>query len=176
MKYFGILVLQILRRQALLSILMQNGPAYFTNPFLHLCSSVPFLGGIVVGAFDIESTVSSAVLVTDLYQARSNMHSGLGTSLIGDLYNTAKLPWVMFYLAILGYFLSDSYRKAYEGKTIGAYQLFIYVLLFSDSLYMMRSEWYSLFRYMGFTIIIFVVLKLIFFKNEKSKKNSIYSS
>ena len=63
-------------------------PAGFKNAFLNLLSSVPFLGGIVVSVTGLSYDTRSVDLTTQGMQLSSNMESGLGTSLMGDLYYT----------------------------------------------------------------------------------------
>lgn len=162
------------------------GPAYLTNTGLisytdihgisglgigirRLFSSIPFLGGIL--AVVIPSTYSvedeSAVLATRLFQDPNNLDSGLGTSLIGDLYYSGHLLWVIVYMYFLGRILSNCYMKIYIERKINIYVFSLYIWIFSQSIFLLRAEWYSYFRYVGFTWVILYLIQFIYEKTNR---------
>lgn len=136
-------------------------PVYFTNGIIALSSSVPFLGGIVKDILGVEEDNRSAVLTTQQFQSKNNADSGLGTMLIGDLYYTGKIYFVIFFMFFLGYFLSISYIRFYIIKDFNIPHLIIFVWVFANSIYLLRSEWYALFRYIGFSMCLYFILNII---------------
>lgn len=161
------------------------GPAYLTNTGLisytdihgalgigmglrTLFSSVPFLGGIIDVIFPSSYSIDdqSAVLATKLFQERNNLGSGLGTSLVGDLYFSGHLFWVVAYMFTIGNILSYCYDKIFVKRQIGIYSMILYIWMFSYSVFLTRAEWYSYFRYIGFSWIIIYVLKYIYTKKK----------
>lgn len=137
-------------------------PVYFSDGILTLISSVPFLGGAVKDIFSIESGKRSSILATEQFQLSSNMDSGLGTSLVGDLYYSGKIYFVILYMFFLGYLLSVYFFRFYVTKKYNVYHLVIYVWLFSDIIYLLRAEWYSLFRYIGFSMLLIFLFTFLF--------------
>ena len=154
------------------AFLTQTGLIHYTDihgclglglGFRSLLSSIPFLGGVIQQIFPSSFSYedNSAVLATQNFQLRNNLESGLGTSLIGDLYYSGGVIWVVIFMFILGYFMSLCYKKINSQKSIDIYSFMAYIWLCSNSIYMMRSEWYSMFRYIGFSFIIIIILRFI---------------
>ena len=133
-----------------------------------LFSSIPFLGGTIQAIYPSSYTSgdNSAVLATNMFQLKNNMDSGLGTSLVGDLYYSGGIIWVIFYMTILGWFMSYCYKRINIYKSLGVLNFMIYLWFCSNSIYMMRAEWYSMFRYFGFSIVIILCLRLFFPKKK----------
>ena len=131
-----------------------------------LFSSIPFLGGFIQAIYPSSYTYddNSAILATNMFQLENNMDSGLGTSLVGDLYYSGGIIWVISYMIILGWFMSYCYKCINVYKSLGVLNFMIYIWLCSNSIYMMRAEWYSMFRYFGFSIVIILCLRLFFKK------------
>lgn len=159
------------------------GPAYLTNTGLisytdshgihgigmglrQLFSSIPFLGGIVEAISPSSYSVDeqSAVLATKLFQSKNNLESGLGTSLIGDLYYSGHLIWVVIYMFLLGRISSICYEKIYHIRKIDIYTFVLYLWFFANSVFLLRAEWYSYFRYIGFSWMILFVLQFVYTK------------
>ena len=142
--------------------------------FRVLLSSIPFLGGMIQAIIPSSYTHSdnSAILATDMFQLKNNMDSGLGTSLIGDLYYSGGIVWVIVYMILLGYFLSYCYKRIYIERVIGVYSFMTYIWIGSNSLYILRAEWYSMFRYIGFSFVILFILRIIY-KSSKSTNHYI---
>lgn len=142
------------------------GPIGISVGLRGLFSAIPFLGGFVEAIFPSSKIERSSVLATDLFQSPGNMNSGLGTSLIGDLYYSGGIVWVMFFMMLMGWFMSRCYKRINCQKSIGVYSFIVYIWLCSNSIYMMRAEWYSMFRYFGFSVCIVFCLQLLFRKSN----------
>lgn len=136
-------------------------PAGFKNAFLNLLSSVPFLGGIVVSVTGLSYDTRSVDLTTQGMQLSSNMESGLGTSLMGDLYYTGGTFFTLFFMYFLGWLIATLYRRFMIEKKYDIWMLIIYLFMFSNVVYIIRAEWTMPFRYIGFSFVIALLLRLI---------------
>lgn len=137
-----------------------------------LISSMPFLGGLLIGNQKTSNDDGNTnMLTTEQWQLSSNMDSGLGTNLLGDLYYAGGLFFVVLYMFVLGWFLSYAYERLFNGKRLNMFSLFTYCWLFADSLYILRAPYYHLFRQIGFTLIIyFVFYALLKSNSDKNRK------
>lgn len=130
----------------------------FNMGVISLLSSVPFVGGVLVSLFGIEEFTRSAVATTE---GMNISFTGLGTSLVGDTYYTGGVIFVLVYFYLLGRLMSYLHNQFYSRKVINIYTLVIYAFMFSNAVYCLRSEWYTSFRYLGFSIVLlFVCLTL----------------
>lgn len=143
----------------------KHEPIGFSNAIGNLFSSVPFLGGIAVDVLGIESDIRSTELTTLGMQVTSNMDSGLGTSLVGDLYYTGKTFFVVLFMLFMGWFNAYSYNKLFVFKSINPWILILYLFNFANVVYYVRAEWTMPFRYIGFAFTILLILGII--KNKK---------
>ncbi len=146
-----------------------NGAIHFKNTAIALCSSVPFLGGIVSSAFNIQPDIRSVDITTEGMQVRSNMDSGLGTSLVGDVYYTAKGFFVCMFFVLFGLLMSSLYERFEIRKDFNVWMLIIYIYLISNSVYIIRAEWNMPFRYIGFSFVILLFLSIF-----SLRKNSFF--
>lgn len=144
----------------------KNGPIYFKNTIMNLFSSVPYLGGLVSSLFGVETDVRSTVITTDGMQMSSNMGSGLGTSLIGDVYYSAKAFFVIVFFFVLGVMMSFLYNMFEMKKEFNIWWLVIYVYMVANSLYGIRAEWNMPFRYIGFSFVL-MLLFMIFLPKRR---------
>ena len=136
----------------------KNGFMGVNLGIITLLSSVPFLGGITVPLLGIEEFTRSAVATTE---GMGISYTGLGTSLIGDTYYTGGIVFTLLYFYLLGRLMSYLHNRFYRYKTINIYTLIIYSFMFSNAIYCLRSEWYTSFRYIGFSIILLFVLGIL---------------
>lgn len=130
-----------------------NGFIYFKNSFLNAVSMIPFLGTIIKTILGIDYDNRSAQIATEgLQDPLSN--SGLGTSIIGDLYYTAGIPFVILYMFFFGWLMAYLYNYFFVYKKNNVWLLSIFLFNFGNSVYFIRAEWMMPFRYIGFTCII----------------------
>ena len=139
---------------------------YGLNGIISLLSSVPFLGGFVVNLFDLQTLPRTALLTTNGMMGAHEI-GGMGTGLVGDMYFTGKIFFVLIWMFFLGYVLSKIYHKIYGEKNVNVYMMILYAFMISDSIYYVRSEWYTPFRYIGFTALISYIFLNIEFKRKK---------
>lgn len=123
-------------------------------------SSVPFLGGLILG--DINETVESNTnnLTTYQWQVKGKEDSGLGSSLYGDLYYNGGLLLFIVYMFLLGSFLSNVYSKLYNGSFVSPVALIVFLWVFSNCIYLQRAPYFYLFRYIGYSLTIYFLYYL----------------
>ena len=143
----------------------KNGPIYFKNGFLNIISAVPFLGTIIKSTFNIDYDIRSPEIATvGLQDAKSD--SGLGTSIIGDLYYTAGVFFVILFMLFMGWLMAYCYNFFYMYKRRNVWLAAIFLFNFSNSVYFIRAEWIMPFRYVGFTCIIILLCSWLFPKKH----------
>lgn len=135
-----------------------KSPIYFNNAILNIFSSIPLLGGVYVAITDSEQDMRSTELTTLGMQNADNMDSGLGTSLVGDLYYSGGAIFTFFFMFGFGYFFSYLYKRFFIKKEYNIWLLLVYLFLFSNSLYCIRAEWTMPFRYLGFSFVLILAL------------------
>ena len=140
---------------------------FFKNSFINIVSSVPFLGGNIVSAFNIIPDKRTTLLTTEGMQTRWN-DSGLGTSLIGDLYYTGSFFFVIIFMYFLGWLMANVYNRFMIQRQFSIWLLVIYLFMFSNVVYYIRAEWTMPFRYIGFSFLIIIMLQLFLRKRQFS--------
>lgn len=138
----------------------QNSPTGFKNALLNIFSSIPFLGGLVVSVTGLSYDIRTTELTTIGMQLSNNMESGLGTSLLGDLYYTGGILFTLFFMYCFGALIASLYKRFTIEKRYNIWSLIIYLFMFSNVIYAIRAEWTMPFRYIGFSFIILLVLRL----------------
>lgn len=152
-------------QQGLIRYTDTHGTYGYSEGISTLISSVPFLGGLVLNSKTITSgrTGNTNDLTTEQWQLR-NVDSGLGTSLLGDLYYAGGVFFVLLYMFLLGWFLSYSNFRLINGFNLNIVLFFSYCWIFSDIVYLQRATYYSFFRYIGFSLIVYFILSIAFGK------------
>ena len=136
-----------------------QGAIGFGNSIVAIASSIPFLGSSVKAAFDIESAERSTVFTTKGLNY-SHVNTGLGTSLIGDLYYTGNIYFTLIYMFLFGCFISYLHQRFYVKKDFNIWLFVIFLFLFSNVVYCVRAEWTMPFRYVGFSLLLLAFTKL----------------
>lgn len=131
-----------------------HGAKGFNMGIISLLSTIPFVGGVLVSLFGIEEFTRSAIATTE---GMNITYTGLGTSLVGDTYYTGGIIFVLAYFFLLGFLMSYLHSQFYFRKVINVYTLVIYAFMFSNAIYCLRSEWYTSFRYIGFSIVLLFI-------------------
>lgn len=139
-----------------------HNPIMFKNAFLVLLSSVPFLGGVSASLFDIQSDMRSTEITTLGMQLQSNMDSGLGTSLIGDLYYTGSFPFVLVFMFFFGWLIAYLHNRFVVRKSYSMWLLLIYLYLMANVVYYIRAEWTMPLRYIGFSFVVALFFNIFF--------------
>ena len=148
----------------LISYADKNGPDMFTNILIYGLSGIPFFGHVIVEFAGLDFRTSAQV-TTDGLQVIGN-DSGLGTSVIGDLYYTGLAPFVIACMFLLGFFLSRSYNKYYYEKNVNVWGLIFYLILMANCVYFIRDMWYRYLEIFIYDAIIISVLGILFQKKE----------
>lgn len=142
----------------------KNGAIYFQGLLGMLLSGIPYLGNAILNTIKYETVEASATLTTESVESTS----GLGTSLIGDLYYTAGFAWVIFYMFLLGYVMSRLYHA---DRWLNIYWLIFYSYMVANSVYYIRSSWAFPITVIEYASIIIFIGNIVF---KKNKKNSCY--
>lgn len=139
----------------------EKSPIYFNNAIINMFSSVPFMGGLYTDVMGTDYDTRSVVLTTEGMQSEQNKASGLGTSLIGDLYYTGSLIFVLLYMLLFGMLMAYLFNRFTIRRSYSTWLLIIYLFLFSNCIYCVRAEWTMPIRYIGFSFFItFIVASL----------------
>lgn len=130
--------------------------------FKALVSMVPFMGRVLY-ADDNSKGVDGNTneLTTENFSLVRNAEGGMGTNLLGDLYYAGGIFFVVFYMLIIGWFLSYAYERLFHCKELNVFSIFTYCWIFGDCLYILRAPYYHLFRQIGFSLIIYFILYVL---------------
>ena len=141
----------------------EKGVTYGESMLMGVLSIIPFAQKIyLLLTGNPLSSISSGVLVTDLYYETSNDDRvGLGTNIIGDIYLAYGMLGVLFLMFIFGKFVSYIYRKASKGINL---YIFLYGSIFMDAIYYPRSTILTSARAFVWLFIIFQI-----YRNKKVK-------
>lgn len=112
----------------------KNEPIYYRGILGAFLSGIPYLGSVLLHAIDYKGPISTATLCTESVIASS----GLGTSLIGDLYYSAGFVWVVIFMFLFGYLMSRLYHA---DRNLNIYWLIFYSYMVANSVYYIRSSW-----------------------------------
>lgn len=140
-----------------------NNPTYGTNIIFHSASAIPFAQNFIINFINPEDLSPDSSL---LYSNSKWVNYGLGTNLIGDIYYTFGLTGVTILMFLLGVVIAYSYRK------MNIYWQIVYFILCGNSIFFPRIEYFYIFRYIGLSIFLIWILKIIyheFISNFKSK-------
>ena len=140
----------------------KNGAIYLSGLIPMLLSGIPYIGNVIINSFDITGPISSAILCTD---SVFNASSGLGTSLIGDLYYTGGTVGVVLYIFFFGYLMSCLYKS---DRDMNIYWLVFYTYMVSNAVYYIRSSWAFPITQIEYAMII-VLLGNLFFSTKTKK-------
>ena len=140
----------------------KNDPIYLGGILGGFLSGIPYLGSVILHAIDYKGPIASATLCTESVVSGS----GLGTSLIGDLYYTAGFAWVVFFMFFLGYVMSRLYHA---DRNLNIYWLIFYTYMVANAVYYIRSSWLFPITVIEYAFIL-IFIGDIFFKNTVKLK------
>ena len=138
----------------------QHGPTFFAGLWGQILSGIPYIGPVILNIFQIKGPVASSTLTTEA----AGTISGMGTSLIGDLYYCGGLIWVLVFMFFLGYIMSYIY---YSDKKINTYVLMFYSYMVANSIYYIRSQWAFPITILEYTTIILILGNVLFRKKQR---------
>lgn len=145
----------------------EHGITGGTNWFLLVIGIVPFLAGIVK-SFGYESAPTSAIVFTkEVYEGE--MPSGMGTSVVGDVYYTFGFVGVLICFFLLGYVVSWLYRRLYEQRSQSPYEIIVYVCMVASSFFMPRAEYLLYVSDASKICIVYFLCTFIFAKDKLYK-------
>ncbi len=130
------------------------GITYGKNMLLQFVSFIPFFQSILINVFGLNPVpYSSYIYTTELHGI--NFSSGQGTHIISDLYYSFGLTGVVILMFALGVSVSYLYGKLYTKNSSNIYILILYCILFGNSIYATRVEYFFIMRTIGFSLIIY---------------------
>ena len=143
---------------------------YTDDGHLHLFSTlpasllggIPYLGPVIFNALGLDLTSQSAYITTEGLAAWEG--TGLGTSLVGDLYYNAKLPFVIVFMSLFGYAISRMHIRFLVERRYSLLYVLIYLYIVSNAVYFVRQQWDFPISRIMYCFIILVVLYKIFNK------------
>jgi len=138
----------------------KNGITWGSNILLQVLAVVPFLQSLSLSLFEFVPGVSSSILFT-LNLNYKNWSSGLGTHIIGDLYYTFGLVGVILFMSILGIAVSYLYNAIYIKRTSSIYIWTALCIMFANSLYSVRVEYFFILRTLGLSMLTIFLFSLI---------------
>lgn len=146
----------------------EGSPHMFETLFTSVLSGVPFIGPQIINAMGWDmSTQSTYVTTAGMAQ---NKDTGLGTSLIGDLYYNAYSIFVVLFMFGFGYFMSRLYVKIYIEKKYKIGYLIIFIYMTANAAYYVRQQWdFPIHSMLYDFIILYFLFKL--FKNKGNEVN-----
>ena len=139
----------------LISYTDSHAPTYFVDLPNYVLPGIPFFGPAILRMSGYNGPVPSATLTAESVGSGT----GIGTSLIGDLYYTAGFLWVIIFLFLLGYYMSRYYRTS----NINIYLSMTYSYMVANAVYFVRSSWSF-----PITIILYVLI-ILFIGNQVFK-------
>ncbi len=131
-----------------------------------ILSGIPYVGPLIVNTLGWDFSSQSTYITTDNLAAWEG--TGLGTSLVGDLYYNAKLPFVIIFMYLLGYAVSRSYIRLTAERRYNIWILVFYIYMVSNAIYFVRQQWDFPIHDMLYAIILISVLYYFFRRPQSS--------
>lgn len=128
---------------------------------------IPFMASSL--SLDMNKLSSAEVLTKDAHEALQTPESaqvGLGTTIIADIYLSFGVIGVIFFMYVLGYWIS---RLQGNALLMDYYSLIIYSAFVANSVFVARASYTHPLRYIIFSMVVAVIIRNI------SKKFAIQS-
>lgn len=147
--------------------------SYTDNGYLHLFRSIPasllggipFIGPLIFNSLGLDLSDQSTYITTAGLAAWQG--TGLGTSLVGDLYYNAKLPFVIVFMCLFGYVMSRLYVRFTFEKRYDLLSVIVYLYMVSNAVYFVRQQWdFPIARIIYSYILLFVLYHFFNKKND----------
>lgn len=138
-------------------------PLLFKEFPLAVLSGIPFIGHRVIDFMNMSYSAQSTHITTENL---ASWNTGLGTSLIGDLYYNGNFFFVVIYMLFFGWMISKLYYRFNVSKKFNVYLLIIYLYMLSDGVYYIREQWDFPIKSMLYSTILIFVLSKLFVKIE----------
>lgn len=137
---------------------------FFQSLPASLLGGIPFIGPLIFNSLELNLSEQSTYITTAGLAAWDG--TGLGTSLVGDLYYNAKLSFVIIFMALFGYVISRLYTRFTFEKEYGLMGVIIYLYMVANAVYFVRQQW----DFPVSRIIYCFILSIILFKIFKTKR------
>ena len=140
------------------------GYTYGANYFLSFVGVIPFLAGLLKRTGLYVTAPTSYDFFTEY--VTNDDASGLGTSLVGDLYYSWGMIGVFIGFCFLGFFVSWLYKKIVVEHSSSPYHLIAYIVMMSVCIFLSRADFISFFRTISLLCIIYYFLYIFFSRNK----------
>jgi len=130
------------------------------NAVLQIASVIPFLQSMIIRITGFNPDPPSSIVYTTRFHG-ANFASGLGTHIIGDLYYTFGISGIIFLMALLGIIVGHLYNRVFLTTSKNLYLLLVNCILFGNSVYCVRVEYFYILRMIGFSVIALWLCNLI---------------
>lgn len=133
---------------------------FFSSLPASLLGGIPFVGPLIFNFLRLDLSNQSTYITTNGLAAWDG--TGLGTSLVGDLYYNAKLPFVVIFMIVFGYLLSRLYTRFTYEKRYDLLGVLFYLYMVSNAVYFIRQQWdFPLSRILYDYIILFIMCRVL---------------
>lgn len=134
----------------------QFGHTWGKNLLGGLIGIIPSLERVLVANFGVDPrSLGSAEVLTD-YTLGPDPYVGLGTNIIADLFLSFDIVGVIFFMFLLGYFVSWSQYKA---RMISYYSMIVYACIMSFAVFLERTTFTHPAKLLVWSLIIGVINK-----------------
>jgi len=140
------------------------GYTYGTNYVLSILAIVPFLAGLVSQSGFMPALSSGKLFTISMYG--EDFSSGLGTSMVGDVYYSFGLIGSILFFFLFGFFICKLYNSVVVKKNFSPYLLIIYSSLLSESLFFPRGIWTMFIRMSALVCIYYFLLSNLLVPNN----------
>ena len=103
----------------------EHGPVYCASTPSAVIGGIPLVGTPLINLFDLSFKAQSPRVATEGLVA-AGWKTGIGTSIVGDLYYNGKFFFVVAFMLFLGWFVSYLHNRLHVSKKFNAYLVLIY--------------------------------------------------
>ncbi|WP_161625899.1 O-antigen polysaccharide polymerase Wzy [Bacteroides graminisolvens] len=142
-----------------------KGPHLFASLPASLLGAIPYIGPLIFNTLNLDLAMQSTYITTEGLATWQG--TGLGTSIVGDLYYNAKLPFVILFMAVFGYFISRMHVRFQFERRFSLLYYLTYLYMTSNAVYFVRQQWdFPVSRILYDYIILIIIF--FFFNKHKS--------
>lgn len=145
-----------------------NGVTNGTNWLLSVLGIIPFLAGFVKSLGFEPAPMSGVVYTLEVYEGE--MPSGMGTSVVGDVYYSFGFFGILICFFLLGYAVSWLYRRLQEQQSQSPYEIIVYVCMVASSFFMPRSNFVLYISDASRVCITYLLCTIVFSKGRLFNK------
>ncbi len=135
-----------------------HGYTLGSNYLFYVLSIIPFLGGLISQSGVVVAKSSAQFFTESIFGA--NSPTGLGTSMVGDLYYSFGLVGAVVVFFIIGYLVSWMHKRI-TNSMASIYIIIIYTIFISECFFMPRGSVVSIIRPISLVCITYFILNTL---------------